>query len=240
MSLDIAMPVPPEVVDVEVVSREFPFGMGKFEARHNAALSRSLLSGSLESMTSNGARTRFEGTFLNDPHNEGPCPHGQGQRRNVDGSVYTGEWKNGLEDGYGEWKAPDPSFESYLGEWKEGKRHGFGIHKFANGDAYEGDWAKGKFSDRGKYTYANGDEFCGIFSNGIKVHGSFYFKDGRISRRTYENGRLITCQDFDPRKRSYLPTIRTDEVHDPVRNQYGTKFQSAAASIIAPQTVPLS
>jgi len=225
--LDVTMPVPPEVQDVEVVTREFPSGLGKFEARHNAALSKSLLSGSLESVTSTGGRSRFEGTFLNDPHNEGPCLHGQGQRRNVDGSTYTGQWSNNQPDGHGEWRAPPPSFESYLGEWKVGKRHGFGIHKFSNGDMYEGDWKNGSFHDRGKYTYANGDQFCGIWEAGIKAHGSFYFRDGRISRRTYQNGRLMTCQDFDPRKRSYLPTITRGEAHDPMRNSYGAKQVSA-------------
>lgn len=223
MPLDVTMPVPAEVQDVEVVTREFPFGQGKFEARHNAALSHSLLSGSLESVTSTGGRSRFEGTFLNDPHNEGPCLHGQGQRRNVDGSTYTGQWKDNQPDGHGEWRAPPPSFESYLGEWKTGKRHGFGIHKFANGDMYEGDWKNGSFHDRGKYTYANADQFSGIWEGGIKAHGSFYFRDGRISRRTYQNGRLMTCQDFDPRKRSYLPTITRGEAHDPIRNCYGSK-----------------
>lgn len=221
MPLDMVMPVPPEVQDIEVVSREFPFGQGKFEARYNAKLSQSLLSGRLESITSTGGRARFEGTFLNDPHHGGPTFHGQGQRRNVDGSVYTGEWKDGQPDGNGEWHAPPPSFESYLGEWKNGKRHGFGIHKFANGDMYEGDWKEGKFHDRGQYNYANGDKFCGIWDMGIKAHGSFYFHDGRSSRRTYQNGRLVTCQDFDPRKRSYLPTINRTEVHDPERNSYG-------------------
>lgn len=240
MPLDVTMPVPEEVQDVEVVTREFPEGKGMFQARHNAALSQSLLSGSLESITTTGGRSRFEGTFLNDPHNEGPCLHGQGQRRNVDGSTYTGQWKDNQPDGHGEWRAPPPSFESYLGEWKAGKRHGFGIHKFANGDMYEGDWKAGSFHDRGKYTYANGDQFCGIWEGGIKAHGSFYFKDGRISRRTYQNGRLMTCQDFDPRKRSYLPTITRGEAHDPVRNCYGSKQVSPRAGDAPKQTHVIS
>jgi len=226
MPLDVTMPVPPEVQDVKFETREFPFGQGKFEARHNSALSRSLLSGSLEAVTSIGGRSRYEGTFLNDPKDEGPCLHGQGQRQNVDGSTYTGQWKDNQPHGHGEWRAPHPSFESYIGEWKVGKRHGFGIHKFPNGDMYEGDWKSGCFHDRGAYTYANGDQFCGIFEGGIKAHGSFYFKDGRISRRTYQNGRLMTCQDFDPRKRSYLPTITRGEAHDPARNCYGSKRES--------------
>ncbi|CAE8715892.1 unnamed protein product [Polarella glacialis] len=66
--------------------------------------------------------------------------------------------------------------------------------KFANGDCYEGDWFEGKFQDRGKYIYANKDEFMGLWEKGVKVSGTFYYKDGRISTRKWQNGKLISCQ----------------------------------------------
>lgn len=235
-TLDVVMEKPDEVQDLAIVTRDFPNGLGSFTALHNAALSRSLLSGTFEASCSTGGTARYEGTFLNDPHHEQPIPHGQGIRLNVDGSEYVGQWKDGFPDGHGEWKAPDGDCESYVGEWKAGKRHGFGIHKFANGDSYEGDWAFGKFQDRGKYTYANGDTFCGIWEKGIKKDGSFYYTDGRISRRTWHNGTLVTCQDFDGRKKSYLPTITRSEVHDPGRNTYGAKARSG---IVSPRGVAM-
>jgi len=226
-SLDETVPTQEQVVDLAVVERDFPEGQGKFEALHNSQLSRSLMSGSYTFESGSAGQSRYDGTFLNDPAQEAPKAHGQGVRKNADGSIHSGQWKNGFLDGPGEWKAPPPSCESYTGEWKRGKKHGFGIQKFENGDVYDGDWANGYFQDRGKYTYANGDQFCGIWEAGIKAHGSFYFRDGRISRRTYQNGRLMTCQDFDPRKRSYLPTITRGEAHDPMRNSYGAKQVSA-------------
>jgi len=220
--LDTVIAPPDGVQDLKIVTREFPDGQGKFEALHNEQMSNSLLSGTVQSTISTGGSTRYDGTFLNDPHNANPTPHGQGSRVNADGSVYTGQWKDGYPDGRGEWKAPAPSCESYLGDWKKGKKHGFGLQKFENGDLYEGDWATGKFQDRGKYVYANGDEFQGIWENGIKKHGTFYFQDGRVSTRKWENGCLVSSQEFDTRRKSYQPTITKEQAHDPERNSLGT------------------
>lgn len=229
-SLNLVLDTGDEVVDLEVVQREFPDGQGNFEVLHNRELSKSLMSGKFQNCSSTGGVTRYEGTFLNDPHQERPLPHGQGLRENPDGSTYAGQWKDGFPDGRGEWKAPAPSCESYIGEWKKGKKHGFGRHNFANGDSYEGDWEAGKFQDRGKYVYANGDVFMGMYQNGVKVSGTFYFKDGRVSTRKWENGKLISCQDFDQRRRIYHPTISHTQAHAPERNTYGAKIFTGMAS----------
>jgi len=220
----------PMELDLEVVQREFPHGQGKFEVLHNNQLSRSLMTGNFENAASTGGVTKYEGTFLNDPHKEQPLPHGQGIRENPDGSTYAGQWKDGFPHGRGEWKAPSPSCESYVGEWKKGKKHGFGLQNFATGDSYEGDYADGKFQDRGKYTYANGDVFQGIYDKGLKVSGSFYFKDGRVSTRKWENGKLLSSQDFDTRSKEYNPTVSHHQIHAPDRNVYGAKVSFGMVS----------
>jgi len=234
-SLDEVLEIPESVQDLQFVSRDFLDGRGKFEAVHNAMLSRSLMSGSFECTTSVGSVMRYEGTFLNNPHTERPTPSGQGVRTNPDGSTYSGQWKDGLYDGHGEWKACSPSCESFLGEWKKGRKHGFGVQKYANGDTYEGDWADGKFQDRGKYVYANGDEFMGIWEKGLKLNGTFYFKDGRVSTRRWQNGTLVACQDFDPQKRLYQATITKAQVHDPAKGRYGTS--ALAGTMVSPRGV---
>jgi len=231
-----------EKLDLEVIQREFRDGQGKVQVLHNSQLSRSLMSGSFESASSTGGVTKYEGTLLGDPHKEPPLPHGQGMRQNPDGSTYAGQWKDGFPDGRGEWKAPPSSGDdmsldnnsscgaraaSYVGEWKRGKKQGFGVQIFTNADSYEGDWADGKFQDRGKYTYVNGDVFQGIYDGGVKVSGSFYFEDGRVSTRKWQNGKLISCQDFDSKKRVYNPTILHTQVHAPERNVYGAKALGA-------------
>jgi len=238
LDVPLAMPEQDQIQDVKVVTREFGGGRGEFAALHNEQLSRSLMMGSFVSTSSRGGVTRYEGTFLSDPHREVPTPSGQGVRANPDGSIYSGQWRDGLQDGQGEWTAPPPSCESYVGEWKRGKKHGFGLHRFVNGDTYEGDWKGGRFHDRGKYVYANGDEFVGVFSEGNKLHGTFYFKDGRMSSRKWEGGRLVSYQDFDARKKLYQPTLTKVQAHDPERNRF--RSQVPSSMVLTPRGVRMS
>ncbi|CAK9038211.1 unnamed protein product [Durusdinium trenchii] len=215
-----------KVDDLKVHHREFFGGVGSFTVLKHEHLSQSTMSGSFTLTSSTGGVTEYKGCFNGNPADDGPTPNGLGVRINPDGSSFAGEWKEGFPHGQGEWKAAAPSCESYVGEWKRGKKHGYGTMKFNNGDCYEGDWADGKFQDRGKYTYSNGDEFMGLWEKGVKVSGTFYFADGRVSTRKWQGGKLVSCQEFDARKRSYMPTTTHQQVHDPRANQYG-----AAASM---------
>lgn len=224
--LDEVISFPEEVCDLKLVERDFE-GQGSFTALHHVEMSRSLMCGSFHSRSSTGGVTTYEGTFLCDPHNERPIPSGQGVRTNVDGSMYSGQWKEGFPDGTGEFKAAPPNQASYVGEWKRGKKHGYGVQKFANGDKYEGDWANGLFQDRGKYIFASGDEFLGIFLNGMKKEGTFYFRDGRLSTRRWDRGCLVSCQDYNLKRQNYQPTITKEEVHDPERNAFGANVESS-------------
>ncbi|XP_069790417.1 alsin isoform X2 [Narcine bancroftii] len=68
-------------------------------------------------------------------------PHGKGVLRWPDGRSYSGDFKNGFEDGYGELIVPCKALKKndhYQGHWKEGKMHGHGIYKYATGEVYEG------------------------------------------------------------------------------------------------------
>ncbi|XP_064419608.1 alsin isoform X1 [Latimeria chalumnae] len=68
-------------------------------------------------------------------------PHGKGLLKWPDGRMYSGTFKNGLEDGYGELTVPNKTLnkvDHYQGHWKEGRMHGYGIYSFATGEVYEG------------------------------------------------------------------------------------------------------
>ncbi|XP_051564590.1 alsin isoform X2 [Myxocyprinus asiaticus] len=68
-------------------------------------------------------------------------PHGKGTLKWPDGTVYYGTFKNGLEDGFGDYMVPNKTFnkfERFQGHWKEGKMHGFGTYWYASGEVYEG------------------------------------------------------------------------------------------------------
>nr|XP_033800782.1 alsin isoform X2 [Geotrypetes seraphini] len=68
-------------------------------------------------------------------------PHGKGVLRWPDGRMYSGMFRNGLEDGFGEYRVPNKALDkddNYLGHWKEGKMYGQGIYSYASGEVYEG------------------------------------------------------------------------------------------------------
>uniref|UniRef100_A0A8C4Z9M6 Alsin Rho guanine nucleotide exchange factor ALS2 n=1 Tax=Gadus morhua TaxID=8049 RepID=A0A8C4Z9M6_GADMO len=73
-------------------------------------------------------------------------PHGRGVLKWPDGRIYTGSFKMGLEDGYGEFVSPTKNAgiqEQYLGHWKEGRMHGAGTYRYSSGEVYEGSFRDG-------------------------------------------------------------------------------------------------
>uniref|UniRef100_A0A3B3ZMZ5 PH domain-containing protein n=1 Tax=Periophthalmus magnuspinnatus TaxID=409849 RepID=A0A3B3ZMZ5_9GOBI len=73
--------------------------------------------------------------------------HGRGTMKWPDGRTYTGNFKNGLEDGYGECLIPNKALneaDCYNGHWKDGQIHGFGKYKYATGEVYEGCFFEGQ------------------------------------------------------------------------------------------------
>ncbi|XP_030614260.1 alsin-like isoform X3 [Archocentrus centrarchus] len=73
--------------------------------------------------------------------------HGRGTMKWPDGRLYKGNFKNGLEDGYGECVIPNKLLnkaDTYQGQWREGKIHGFGKYKYASGEVYEGCFCDGQ------------------------------------------------------------------------------------------------
>ncbi|XP_020797444.2 alsin isoform X2 [Boleophthalmus pectinirostris] len=72
--------------------------------------------------------------------------HGRGVLKWPDGRIYSGEFRNGLEEGYGEYIAPNKTLHKndfYQGYWKDGKMHGLGTYRYANGEVYEGSFQNG-------------------------------------------------------------------------------------------------
>ncbi|XP_061685689.1 alsin isoform X3 [Syngnathoides biaculeatus] len=73
-------------------------------------------------------------------------PHGRGVMKWPDGRVYTGSFKNGQEDGFGEFVAPNKTLnknDHYQGFWKDGKMHGVGTYRYASAEVYDGSFQDG-------------------------------------------------------------------------------------------------
>uniref|UniRef100_A0A452V9K6 Alsin Rho guanine nucleotide exchange factor ALS2 n=1 Tax=Ursus maritimus TaxID=29073 RepID=A0A452V9K6_URSMA len=63
-------------------------------------------------------------------------PHGRGVLKWPDGKMYSGMFRNGLEDGIPN-KALNKE-DHYVGHWKEGKMCGQGVYSYASGEVFEG------------------------------------------------------------------------------------------------------
>lgn len=103
--------------------------------------------------------------------------HGRGTMKWPDGRVYKGNFKNGLEDGYGECVIPNKGQDkpdTYRGQWKEGKIHGFGKYKYGSGEVYEGCFCEGQrhgygMLSAGKLARTSSSIFIGQWVHGKKT-----------------------------------------------------------------------
>ncbi|XP_075898354.1 alsin isoform X5 [Nelusetta ayraudi] len=82
----------------------------------------------------------YEGRWI------GGKPDSRGVLKWPDGRLYTGTFKNGLEDGVGELMAPSKTSSNqsdyYQGEWREGRMHGQGCYKYSSGEVYQGSFVQ--------------------------------------------------------------------------------------------------
>jgi hypothetical protein len=64
-----------------------------------------------------------------------------------DGTIYVGEWSNGLQHGFG--TCAFPSGHAYIGEWRHGVIDGSGTMLYADGDLFDGRWRNGACEGEG-------------------------------------------------------------------------------------------
>uniref|UniRef100_A0A8P4G5H2 Alsin n=1 Tax=Dicentrarchus labrax TaxID=13489 RepID=A0A8P4G5H2_DICLA len=108
--------------------------------------------------------------------------HGRGTMKWPDGRTYSGNFKNGLEDGYGECLIPNKVLnkpDSYQGHWRDGKIHGFGKYKYASGEVYEGCFSDGQrhgygMLSSGKLAKKSSSVFIGHWVNDKKTGYGVY------------------------------------------------------------------
>ncbi|NBG88878.1 cell wall-binding repeat-containing protein [Isachenkonia alkalipeptolytica] len=92
-----------------------------------------------------------------------------GGRDDVFMGTYTGDLREGIPHGYGEWIG-DEEGRSYVGQWKEGVRHGEGLYTWPNGDCYDGEYYYDTFHGYGELSLASGYLYQGYWEDG-KEHG---------------------------------------------------------------------
>jgi len=118
-------------------------------------------------------------------------PNGQGEsilERYTDGSIYFGQFKDGLRNGQGTytWRTGD----EYVGEWKDGKQHGHCTYIYANQSRYVGEFKNGLKNGQGTFTWHDGDEYVGEYKDDEKTgQGTLTFLDGDKYKGEFNNGR---------------------------------------------------
>ena len=101
---------------------------------------------------------------------EGNCNNGRGTLKWTNSSSYTGDFRNGKANGYGEaiWNIGKKA-NLYVGEWKNDMPHGYGVYLKIDGGKYEGEWKEGQWHGKGTYTQPDGKKYIGEFRNGERV-----------------------------------------------------------------------
>ena len=120
-------------------------------------------------------KSTYEGDFLDDKKN------GYGIERYPDGSIYKGEFKNGIKEGKGNlilriYKNKGKDL-IYTGEFKNDLICGIGEMKFSSKKDYYGEWINNEMNGYGVVHDGNLRHF-GYFSHGIKEgYGASFYED---------------------------------------------------------------
>jgi hypothetical protein len=133
-------------------------------------------------MYANG--NRYEGEFTR------PCQkHGKGKFSWKDGSIYFGEFRNGLRSGKGKmtWVGGEFNGDCFEGEFLDGDVCGFGTYKYHNGNVYVGNFrAPCVKHGEGIYTWKAGGEFVGMFKDGKRCgQGRMIYRNGNVYEGLY-------------------------------------------------------
>jgi hypothetical protein len=115
----------------------------------------------------------------------------------VYGSVYRGEYKEGLREGHGVLQLLDAG-DVYCGQWKGGKQEGHAVLTFDEGSVFRGHKVDQR-EGHGVLHLDNGDVYCGQWNAWGKQEGPgvYQFADGRRTFVRWEGGEYVSSVPFD-------------------------------------------
>lgn len=121
---------------------------------------------------------------------------GKGRYTLPDHSEYSGDFKDDMPDGIGQFDFSNG--DSYEGHWEAGEMSGFGIYRFYNQKLdrfkgmYEGEFQHSKFNGVGKITYPDSTVYYGSWRDGKKEGlGEFFGIHGETIMGRWENDNLV-------------------------------------------------
>lgn len=128
-------------------------------------------------------------TFILEPQEGIPTNFtGNGVQKMQDGTIYKGDFQNGLRHGKGIMVFSNGAV--YEGEFQYGLRSGFGIYTYETGHVYQGQFENNHPNGAGRMTNPVGDVFIGKFWNGVP-HGTIeiVYHTGVIYKGSYAGGK---------------------------------------------------
>ncbi len=109
---------------------------------------------------------KYTGWFKGD-RVRGFVPHGRGEMKYFNGTVYSGQWK-------------------------EGRMHGRGIIQWSDGSTYSGEWRDGKRTGRGTYTWASGSRYVGEWRDNVMDGRGTMYREAEVLSGTWDQGLLVS------------------------------------------------
>ncbi len=103
-----------------------------------------------------------------------------------------GEYKNGEENGFGEWS--DLDGQTYRGEFKDGEFDGKGICNFPDGGSYQGEFVEGRIEGGGEYKFPDGNIAKGIWKDNKPWDVVGTLETGEVNGY-YENGDFVSVEN---------------------------------------------
>jgi len=144
-----------------------------------------------EAAYEDGSPDRNQASFAEMQRNNNDPPNVRVKKEAVtlpNGAVFTGEWMNGMRDGWGKQVWVDGSH--YEGEWRLDRANGFGKLTHADKDTYEGQWLNDKAHGKGVYNHANGAFYDGEWvEDKQQGFGKEQWPDGASYEGTYMDGK---------------------------------------------------
>ncbi|GER24682.1 phosphatidylinositol-4-phosphate 5-kinase family protein [Striga asiatica] len=147
----------------------------------------------------------YFGTF------KGTIPHGNGNYKWADGTIFNGDWELGKMTGKGKisWPTSKSTYEGdfsagflhgfgtftgpdgsvYRGAWKMSSQHGIGRKQYPNSDIYDGCWREGAREGSGRYGWGPNGMYIGNWKNGLMSgRGVMKWPNGDLFDGFWANG----------------------------------------------------
>lgn len=173
--------------------------------------------------------------------------HGMGTFSYANGSSYTGQWVEDMQEGVGFEHLSDGS--QYEGEFRAGLKEGEGTFTWTSGGQYRGEFVKNQMDGRGRFKWKDGREYTGDWRKSVMgPYGEMVWPNGRrfeggfVKGKMHGEGRMIMAdgkkvqgkwaEGVQLESESYNGTFQVEQGVKPSRQS--KKLQKLSGVILPP------